>query len=185
SEGHVGEAARAALGRLRASGRRAILVTGRRLEELMRVCNCADDFDYIVAENGAVAYDPRSRESRLLAEPPPSSLVTALRCRGVQPLEIGRVIIATQAPHEADVLEAIRSLGLELQVIFNLSAVMVLPPGVNKGSGLKHALRRLGLSPHEAVAVGDGENDHSLLMLAECPVAVANAVESIKEIAVI
>lgn len=185
SEGRVGEAARAALGRLRASGRRAILVTGRRLEELMRVCNCADDFDYIVAENGAVAYDPRSRESRLLAEPPPSSLVTALRSRGVQPLEIGRVIIATQAPHEADVLEAIRSLGLELQVIFNLSAVMVLPPGVNKGSGLKHALRRLGLSPHEAVAVGDGENDHSLLMLAECPVAVANAVESIKEIAVI
>ena len=185
TEGRIPGVARAALGRLRASGRRALLVTGRRLDELLRVCDCAGDFDYIIAENGAVAYDPRTRESRLLAEPAPAAFVAELRRRGVQPLEVGRVIVATRTPHEADVLEAIRSLGLELQVIFNLSAVMVLPPGVNKGSGLKYALRQLGMSPHEAVAAGDAENDHSLLTLAECPVAVANAVESIKQIAAI
>jgi hypothetical protein len=74
-------------------------------------------------------------------------------------------------------------LGLELQLIFNREALMVLPAGVNKASGMKVALRKLGMSPHEVVGVGDAQNDHSFLRLAECPVAVANAVESIKEIA--
>jgi hypothetical protein len=183
TEGRVSAAARAALGRLRASGRRAILVTGRRLDELLRLCECCDLFDYVVAENGALLYEPRSRETTLLAAPPPAQLVEALRRRGVQPLEVGKVIVATHAPHEAAVLEAIRELGLELQVIFNLNAVMVLPAGINKAAGTKLALRKLGMSPHEAVAVGDAENDHSLLQLAECSAAVANAVLSLKDIA--
>jgi HAD superfamily hydrolase (TIGR01484 family) len=183
SHGRVSDAARAALGRLRASGRRGILVTGRRLEELLDVCECSELFDYIVAENGALVYEPKSRDITLLGEPPPDELVAALRRRGVQPLEVGRVIVATHAPHEASVLEAIRELGLEHQVIFNLGAVMVLPPGINKATGLKLALRRLGMSPHEMVAVGDAENDHSFLRLAECPVAVANALPAIKELA--
>ncbi len=183
SEGRVSGAARAALGRLRASGRRAILVTGRRLEELLPLCECSELFDYVVAENGGLLYEPKSRETELLGKPPPGQLIEALCRRGVQPLEIGKVILATHAPHQAAVLEEIRALGLELQVIFNLNAVMVLPAGINKGTGTKLALRKLGMSPHEAVAVGDAENDHSLLQLAECPVAVANAVPSIKEMA--
>lgn len=101
----------------------------------------------------------------------------------MQPLELGNVIVATHAPQYAQVVEAIRELGLELQVIFNRDAVMVLPAGINKATGVKAALRKLGMSPHEAVAVGDAENDHSLLQLVECPVAVANAVDSIKAIA--
>jgi hypothetical protein len=48
---------------------------------------------------------------------------------------------------------------------------------------MKLALRKLGMSPHEVVAIGDAENDHSFMRLAECPVAVANAVDSIKAIA--
>ena len=34
--------------------RRAILVTGRRVEDLLAVCPHVDLFDYVVAENGAV-----------------------------------------------------------------------------------------------------------------------------------
>jgi len=185
SEGRISSAARAALGRLRASGRRAILVTGRRLDDLLPACDCSDLFDYIVAENGAVLYDSKSREITLLSEPPPPQFIEALRRRKVQPLEVGKVIVATHAPHEASVLEAIRELGLELHVVFNLNAVMVLPAGINKGAGTKLALRKLGMSPHEAVAVGDAENDHSLLQLAECAVAVANAVPSLKDIATV
>ena len=62
-------------------------------------------------------------------------------------------------------LEAIRDLGLELQVIFNKGAVMVLPSGVNKATGLDAALDELGLSPHNVVGVGDAENDHAFLAL--------------------
>ena len=60
-------------------------------------------------------------------------------------------------------LDTIRDLGLELQVIFNKGAVMVLPAGVNKASGLAAALADLGLSPHNVVGVGDAENDHAFL----------------------
>ena len=60
---------------------------------------------------------------------------------------------------------------------------MILPTGVSKASGTKYALHKLGLSPHEIVAVGDSENDHSILQIGECPVAVANAIDAIKEVA--
>src|SRR5690606_16454890 len=42
------------------------------------------------------------------------------------------------------------------------------------------ALAELQLSPHNAVAVGDAENDHALLHLCECAVAVANALPALK-----
>jgi hypothetical protein len=104
-----------------------------------------------------------------------------LRARGADPVSVGRVIVATWEPHETTALQVIRELGLELQVIFNKGAVMVLPAGVTKASGLLAALDELDLSPHNVVAVGDGENDHALLTTCECAVAVANAVDALKE----
>ena len=107
-------------------------------------------------------------------------LARDLARRGVHPLARGRAILATRRPHEIAVLESIRDLDLELQITFNGDAVMVLPSGVNKGSGLRAALRELDLSIHEAVGVGNGQNDHSFLDLCECAVAVANAVDAVK-----
>jgi HAD superfamily hydrolase (TIGR01484 family) len=177
----LSDSAAAALERLRVSGRRAVLVTGRRVSDLLRVCPNLGLFDLIVAENGAVLYDPRQRDEIPLASPLPTAFAERLRERGVAPLELGSVIVATHEPHGAVMLDVIRELGLEVQVVFNRSAIMALPPGVNKGSGLQFALRKLGLSPHEAVAIGDAENDHSLLDCCECGVAVANAVAPLKE----
>ena len=74
-----------------------------------------------------------------------------LRRRGVTPLSVGECIVATWHPHETEVLDVIRSLGLELQVIFNKEAVMILPSGVNKGTGVRVALEELGLSTHNAL----------------------------------
>src|SRR5581483_8672300 len=116
-----------------------------------------------------------------LAQRPPDSFVAALRARGVGPISVGRVIVATWEPHETVVLETIRDQGLELQVIFNKGAVMVLPAGVNKASGLAAALQKLCLSAHNAVGIGDAENDHALLNLCEFGAAVANALPTLKE----
>jgi hypothetical protein len=79
----------AALGRLRASGRRAILVTGRRLDDLFQVCPNTKLFDFVVAENGALVYQSATGETTLLADPPSPALVEALRERRVEPLEVG------------------------------------------------------------------------------------------------
>jgi hydroxymethylpyrimidine pyrophosphatase-like HAD family hydrolase len=180
ADGVVRERTLAALERLRKSGRRAILVTGRELEDLRRVFPRLDLFERVVAENGALLYRPQTREEVVLAEPPPPEVAQWLRARGV-PVSTGRVIVATREPHEVEALEAIRALGIELQVIFNKGAVMLLPSGVNKQTGLSVALEELELSPRNTVAIGDAENDHAMLAASECGVAVANALASLKD----
>ena len=102
-DGHVDEPTLAALERLRDSGRLLILVTGRELDELWTVCPRTGMFDMVVAENGAVVFRPSSRQERRLAEPPPPSLIAALGRRSVDPISVGRVIIATWAVHQAAV----------------------------------------------------------------------------------
>jgi HAD superfamily hydrolase (TIGR01484 family) len=179
--GRVGPRTVEALRQLRESGRRLLLVTGRELADLLALFPEHALFDRIVAENGALFWAPDTREERLLAEPPPPKLVERLKQRGVSPLSVGKVIVATWEPHEATVLEAIHDLGLEHQVIFNKGAVMILPSGINKATGLRAALSDLGLSPHNAVAVGDAENDHTLLAECEAGVAVQNALPMLKE----
>jgi hydroxymethylpyrimidine pyrophosphatase-like HAD family hydrolase len=181
--GQVDQPTLAALERVLASGRKLVMVTGRRMAELVTVFDHLELFEWIVAENGALLYKPSSGESRPIVDPPPPKFVEELARRGVAPIDVGEVIVATWEPHEAQVLEVIRDLGLELQIIFNKGAVMVLPAGINKAVGLAAALTAMQLSPHNVVAIGDAENDHALLSLAECSVAVANALDSVKKAA--
>jgi hydroxymethylpyrimidine pyrophosphatase-like HAD family hydrolase len=178
--GIVNEGTIAALQRLRASGRRLVLVTGRRLLELLDTFGRTDLFDLAVIENGAVLYHPENRQERALADAPHPAFVDLLRSRGV-PLGVGHVIVATIDAYKETVLDAIAELGLELQIIFNKGALMVLPAGVNKATGLAAALGELGLSAHNVAGIGDAENDHAFLSACECGVAVHNALSSLME----
>jgi hydroxymethylpyrimidine pyrophosphatase-like HAD family hydrolase len=179
NEGKVTPETLAALERFKRSGRKLVMVTGRELPDLVTVFERLDLFDRIIAENGALLYRPDSRESLPLGEPPPPGFIERLRKAEI-PLSVGRSIVATVEPHEKIVLDAIRDLGLELQIIFNKGAVMVLPAGVNKASGLTAGLDELGLSPHNVAAIGDAENDHAFLRLCGASAAVANALPSLK-----
>ncbi len=180
-DGQVTSSTLEALKRVKASGRKLVLATGRELPELLRVFPETSMFDLAVVENGALLYNPATGAKRLLAEAPLPAFVEELRRRGVEPLSVGESIVATWHPHETAVLEVIRSLGLELQVIFNKDAVMILPSGVNKGTGVRAALDELGLSTHNALGVGDAENDHAFLGICECSVAVGNALPVLKD----
>ena len=152
----------------------------RELPELFARVPDPTVFDRIVAENGGLIYDPATKSERTVAPGPPAELVAELQKRGVDRISVGRVVVATWEPYQETVLAVIKDLGLELQVIFNKGAVMVLLSGVNKASGLAEALVGLGLSRHNVVAIGDAENDHALLGSAECGVAVANALASLR-----
>jgi hydroxymethylpyrimidine pyrophosphatase-like HAD family hydrolase len=183
-EGVIPPAVREALASLRSSGGRIVLVTGRRLDDLEQVCPDARAlFDAIVAENGGVYLRPPAREPRLLGPPPPEALLERLRGRRVEPLAVGDVVVATTRAHQRAVIDAIRALELELQVVSNKQALMVLPAGVDKGSGLEVALADLGLDPGEVVGIGDGENDRALLAGCGLAVAAATAVDSLKKVA--
>src|SRR5579871_1188055 len=180
-DGEVSAPTVGALQRLRDSGRKAILVTGRELPELLWIFPEVELFDVVVAENVALLYFPGERREEPLAEPPPVRFLRTLREHGVAPLSIGRAIIATTENQSAAILDTIHSLGLDLQVIFNKGSVMVLPSGVNKATGLEAALHHLGIPASQVVGVGDAENDHPLLRACGLGVAVANALPALKE----
>jgi HAD superfamily hydrolase (TIGR01484 family) len=160
-DGRVDEPTLEALRRFKATGKRLILITGRELADLRAVFDPMDDFDAVVVENGAVMYLPATQEERSLAPPPPERFITSLRAKGVKPLSVGRSIVATWTANESAVLETIRELGLDWQLTFNKGAVMCLPPGIDKASGLRAALEQLKLSAHNVVGIGDAENDQA------------------------
>lgn len=172
-----------ALRALAATGRKLILVSGRELRELLEIFPEVRLFDYVVAENGAVMYRPATRESEILANAPPEILLQELRRRHVTPLTVGSSIVRTVQANEAEVSAALRKLQLDFQLVTNPGALMMLPAGVNKASGVWAALRELGISRHNLVAIGDGENDLALFEFAEHAVAVQNADALVKRVA--
>ena len=177
TDGHVSDRTVAALEAIRAAAYRLVLVTGRQLRDLGTVFAAASrHFDAIVAENGATLWQPGHPE-RLLADPPAPALADLLRRRGI-PFVSGRVVVASWDPHGPAVRRALADLDLAAHVVLNKEAVMVLPPGVDKLSGLGAALAALGVDLPEVVAVGDAENDEPMLRAAGCGVAVANALPS-------
>jgi len=181
SDGKVFPSTVKALQRLKDSGRRLIMVTGRELEDLFRVFPEWEMFDLLVVENGALLYNPKTKEERKLTEDASQALAEAMRERKVDPVYVGRCIVATWEPFHQAVIDAIHELGLELQVIFNKGSVMILPSGVNKGTGLEAALAELGLSAHNVVGGGDAENDHAFLSTCQVSVAVKNALPAVKD----
>jgi HAD superfamily hydrolase (TIGR01484 family) len=183
SDGVVSAATLASLQRLKETGRKLILVTGRELPDLRRVFPDIGIFDKVVAENGALLYTPATETEKAIAPEPPADFVASLEAKGVAPLSVGRSIVATWEPHQATALDTIKEFGLELDIIFNKGAVMILPSGVNKATGLDAALSEIALSPHNVVGVGDAENDHAFLRACGCSVAVANALPAVKDTA--
>jgi hydroxymethylpyrimidine pyrophosphatase-like HAD family hydrolase len=181
NEGRVAKDTLRMLQRVRESGRKIVLITGRELESLQSVFTQLDVFDLIVAENGALLYHPSTGEEKLLGKILPVAFVERLRQSGANPLSVGRGIVATVRPYEAAVYRAIHDLGLDLQVIFNRESVMTLPVGVDKSTGFRAAMAELGLASASVVGFGDAENDFAFLSLCGFSVAVANAIPSLKE----
>jgi hypothetical protein len=72
-----------ALQRFKDAGGKSLLVTGRELSDLLKAFGEPNLFDRVIAENGALLYDPATRATRVLAPPPSERFVDALRQAGV------------------------------------------------------------------------------------------------------
>jgi hydroxymethylpyrimidine pyrophosphatase-like HAD family hydrolase len=184
-DGHCDERCVEALRQLSATGRKLILVTGRELRRLLEVFPEARLFDYIVAENGAVLHRTATRRSEILGQAPPEILLQELRRRHISPLSVGSSIISTTTRHLDAVSEALRKVKLHMdyELVQNDDSLLILPPGIDKASGMNEALRELGVSRHNLVAIGNAENDLPMLAWAEHAVVVSNAADSIKQAA--
>lgn len=192
-----------ALYRWRDLGRTLILISGRQLDDLLSVFPEVGVFHQVVAENGALLYNPATGQEQLLAEPPSIEFVQRLRDRIHQSgaslaaqsgefgrlmqapttkrITTGRVIVATWQPHAIAAEALIQEMNLDLQVILNKEAVMVLPRGIDKASALKTVVAQLNLAAEQVVGVGDAENDIAFLRACGYAVAVANALPEVKQ----
>jgi len=178
-DGVLDPVVRGAISELRAKGIVVLIVTGRILDELRRVAGDLHFVDGIVAENGAVIDFPASGYSTVVAKPAPQSFLEELRREGIS-FKAGQTIVDTDAANAPRVLEILRRLELPLVLAFNRGRLMVLPQTISKSTGVRETLKILRLSPHNAVAVGDAENDHELLQACEVGVAVAWGSEALK-----
>lgn len=200
TEGVVTPETVAALQRWRDTGRKLILITGRELDDWLSFFEQPRLFDWVVAENGAVLYHPERQNVKLLTDPPPAEFVERLRQRiGTgedliqasgefaklietgKLLSMGRIIVATWQPYDQAANQLIEEMGLDLQIIMNKRAVMVLPHGVDKAFGLRAVAAEIGVSLDQMIGVGDAENDLHFLELCGYSVAVANALPIVKQ----
>lgn len=170
---------KSAIAEARARGIIVVLVTGRILFDLKRLMGDLSFFDAIVAENGAVL-SFLSGHSRVIGQAPPAAFLNELRRRGLEFIA-GECIVECDANCAPQVLAAIRQLELPLLILFNRGRLMVLPQSVSKGIGLRTALATLRLSVHNAIGIGDAENDHDLLSTCELGVAVGWGSQALKD----
>ncbi len=178
SDGHLAPEVAEALHAAHDAGIVTLLVTGRVLDDLRAARVDFSAFDAVVAENGAVAWLRESDRTIVLATPPSEQLLGRLRGARV-PFRAGAVIAGTWDTHVPELYAVIRDTGADLQLVFNRSAVMLLPSAINKAVGTQRALDALGRSPRNLIAFGDAENDLPLFALAELAVAARGAVPAV------
>lgn len=182
SNGHLVPEVAAALATARTQGFTTLLVTGRVHEEVEHLCADLSMFDAVVAENGALVCLPVQKRTIRLGTPPPAGFLGELRARGV-PFQAGSVVVGTWEPHAHEILDLIRQAGIDSRLVFNRAAVMLLPEGINKATGVRRALEELGRSEHNLVAFGDAENDLPLFAVAEVAVAARGSVSGVAALA--
>ena len=155
----------------RARGIVVVLVTGRILSDLRKAAGDLKFVDAVVAENGAVLAFPNG-QTRLIGHPPPQIFFDELRRLRIEFMS-GQCIVEADAASAPKILGVIRQLELPLVLLFNRSRLMILPQAISKGTGLREVLNVLRLSAHNAIGIGDAENDHDLLAACEIAVAVS------------
>ena len=148
-----------------------ILVTGRTLDDLRRVAGDLHFVDCVVAENGALVHFPGSGQTTILAPLIPRAFVARLEQLAI-PFGAGRCLVDADASTAHRLLDVIRDLEMPIVLVFNRSRVMALAQGISKATGLRAALDIFRATPRNTVAIGDAENDHELLRLAEVGAAV-------------
>ncbi len=99
-------------------------------------------------------------------------------------MHFAEVMFATGIDYAERVSDFLKKSGLEAKLVPNRDSLMVLPPDVDKGTGVAAAVEHFGETRELFLTCfGDGENDVALFAPADLRVAVANAVDALKKIA--
>ena len=158
---------------VRRAGVLVVVATGRPLEYLVEVKLHAR-VDGLVAENGAVVCVP-PEQTMETAHADFGAMARAALGDLAGAFHWGRVLGSGPRALAAEAGARLAAAGVAHRVEFNAEEAMLLPMGVDKAWGVSRCLRLLGVGPEACWAIGDGENDASMLRLAGLGVAPANA----------
>ncbi|MHB8567018.1 MAG: HAD family hydrolase [Nitrososphaerales archaeon] len=160
------------------------IVSGRDLQFLKRVnSSLSDSLSFLVAENGAISYFEDNAEKTTKGEDW-TKLARLVFSNPGFPIYFFEIIASASRVYHQRVREVLRKTSLEAKIVLNKDSVMMLPPNVDKGTGVSSAVAHYGpTNSFKLTCFGDGENDEALFGAADFSVAVSNAVPTLKQLA--
>ena len=160
------------------------IISGRDLPFLQRVDKSLSNvFSFLIAENGAISYFSDLKKKEVLGKDWSEKAKRIFENSGI-PMHFAEVMFATGIENAPKVSEFLSKSRLEAKLVPNRDSLMVLPPDVDKGTGVAATIQHFGTTRRLFLTCfGDGENDLALFAPADLGVAVANAVDALKKIA--
>jgi hydroxymethylpyrimidine pyrophosphatase-like HAD family hydrolase len=160
------------------------IISGRDLSFLKRIDDrLSNVFSFLIAENGAVSYFSDSKQKEVLGKEWAEQAERMFPRSGI-PMHSAEVMFATSIDNAPRFSEFLSKSGFEAKLVPNRDSLMILPPNVDKGTGVAATIRHFGTTKKLFLTCfGDGENDLALFAPADLGVAVANAVDALKKIA--
>lgn len=173
------------LQRMKEKGYEIILCSGNVLPIVYALSSYLGLRGPIVAENGGVVY--HDKQVRVLADP--KEAVKAFEYLQNR-MKVRRLF--TDRWRESEVgfyqdvsLEDVRAVLRDFDILVESSgyAIHLMVGNITKMDGIKALRDMTGISPEEVIAIGDGDNDSTMIAGCGYGIAVANASESAKKAA--
>jgi len=160
------------------------IISGRDLPFLLNVDESLSHvFSFLIAENGAVTYFSDLKKKTVLGKDWSERARKVFLNSGIR-MYFAEVMFATAIENAPLVSELLQKSKLDVKLVPNRDSLMVLPPDVDKGTGVAATVQHFGTTKKLFLTCfGDGENDLALFAPADLGVAVANAVDALKKIA--
>jgi hydroxymethylpyrimidine pyrophosphatase-like HAD family hydrolase len=159
------------------------LATGRAVKYVKALCKRFDVWRAVIAENGAVIYFPHTKKTITINTESMKRAKKKIREMNLEGAVTGKVIASVREKDIERVRKELGALCESLGFERNGDEIMVLPKGVDKGLGIRLAMRYLDIDLEGSVVVGDGENDISMFLNPGFKIALANADEKLKKLA--
>ena len=166
------------LWRLRKERKKIIIASGRELAILRSMISFAWA-DMIVAENGGIIFDLHNNKEYFLGEKE-NEVCSVFRKMEHPEVNVRQTIVSLPRKYEEWAKKIVVQNHLKAKMRHNRWDLLIMPPEIDKGQGVKKALGLLNILPEFAAYIGDAENDLDLFQLPGFKVAVANAVEELK-----
>lgn len=183
------------------------LCSGRPVQYVEGVLQALGLETVAVCEGGAVLFEPRSYRVEILVPEEAREMMSDLRlvlerdfaARGGVRVSVGKEVCVSLVPLREEgarpvppsaLMEPLEEF-LELRfgrwrerfsLTYSASAVDITPRGVDKGTGVKALLERLGVSPKKCMGVGDGRNDLPFLTMMGRRACPGNADQEVKAV---